>query len=194
MNTLKQTNQKFTNNFSGFSASKKFWQSPWTMLFTIFFQEQFWRAVANTQVRQPNLCMVRSNKLIWLDVIYSVSSVLFWSAVQLIKHCQTRLADLHTHLQRQAFHPSGSTDWQQQERFSRYHCFKSLSISLHNIQVIMYQTGTPAYVTSRKVKMVAGFALCLLSSIVYLCWCWKLQLLQVACYMSYKYVMFVIPG
>ena len=55
-------------------------------------------------------------------------------------------------------------------------------MSLHNIQVTMYQTGTPAYVTSRKVKTVAGFALCFLSSTVYLCWCRKLQPLQVACY------------
>lgn len=64
MNTLKQINQKFTNNFSGFFASKKFWQPPWTKLFTTFFQEQFWRTVENTQVRQPNLCMLRINKLI----------------------------------------------------------------------------------------------------------------------------------
>ena len=31
------SNQKFTNNVSGFFASKKFWQPPWTMLSTIFF-------------------------------------------------------------------------------------------------------------------------------------------------------------
>jgi len=40
MNTLKRVNQKFTNNFSGFSASKKFWQPPWTKLFTTFFSRK----------------------------------------------------------------------------------------------------------------------------------------------------------